>query len=233
MKLTSLAFLLLLAVSTSVSATVTVLSSVPIVCEEGIKATNERRHKEAIASLDLCLSIRLTRNERSMALRARALSYSNMDMPEKALEDQRAAMSAAMSYDAWPLIMLSYYQKQLKQYDDALLTLKEAEGFDEDRDRPGPGMAISYHRGRIYYEMGRFADAVDALTKGMLKQPNYSPAYFYRGLAYQALGKSDEAKVDFLKVAELVPAEGYPANFVEKLEEFGIHVKLKNGAQKP
>ncbi|MEO8000450.1 MAG: integrase arm-type DNA-binding domain-containing protein [Arenimonas sp.] len=226
-------FLLLLATSSSTMAVVTVLQTTPIVCEQGIKAVNERKYQEAFEPLNLCLGMRLNRNERSAALQARARAYSETDMPEKALEDQNAAMGTAMDHNAWPLIALSDYQKQLKQYDNALVTLKKAEEFDEDRSKPGPSMPISYHRARIYLELGRHADAVDELTRGIARQSNYWAAYYYRGLAYHALGKTEEAKADFVKVAELSQEMGIPAEHVEKLKEFGVSAKLNVQPKKP
>ena len=82
-------------------------------------------------------------------------------------------------------------------------------------------------------DAARTADAVDALSTGISSQTNYWAAYYYRGLAYHALGKTEEAKSDFLKVAELSQEMGILGEYVEKLKEFGVSAKLYVEPKKP
>jgi len=55
----------------------------------------------------------------------------------------------------------------------------------------------------LYYQLGKYKEAVSDCTKSILFNP-YDPAVYYqRGLAYQTLGKQGEANLDFQKYEEL------------------------------
>jgi len=147
--------------------------------------------------------------------------------PEKALEDQKAAISIQAPRDVWPLVMLAVYHRELKQFDEALSALKSAQKYDEDGPGSGPGIAVYYHMGQTLHQAGRYAEAIDAYTKGILKKPDYGYALYHRGLAYEALGKREEAKSDMQRAAELAPKEGYEPDVVVKLKQYGFVAPLR------
>jgi len=68
-----------------------------------------------------------------------------------------------------------------------VLRLVEAEGGT---------MPVYYHRGRVFYLMGKYAEAADALTKGIPIQPDFAHARKFRGCAYAQLGDYAKARAD-------------------------------------
>ena len=56
-----------------------------------------------------------------------------------------------------------------------------------------------------FYNEGKMAEALTEFNKVVGENPNLPDAYYYRGLAYLASGKSAEAKADFQKLLDLDP----------------------------
>jgi len=79
-----------------------------------------------------------------------------------------------------------HYDEAIKHL-DAVLRLVEAEGGT---------MPVYYHRGRVFYLMGKYAEAADALTKGIPIQPDFAHARKFRGCAYAQLGDYAKARAD-------------------------------------
>ncbi|MBL0125555.1 MAG: tetratricopeptide repeat protein [Betaproteobacteria bacterium] len=222
-------------------------------CEEGVNAAVSEKHAEAISILSECLEKRPSESARARLLEFRAQAYMKLNMAAQALDDQKLSVSIERSRnswwvdtkpdevpqapddqkltiikipkrDVWSLIRLASYHRELKQYDEALAVLKEAEKYVGDG--PHSGLHVAFYVGRTLYEMGRYAEAVDAFTLGLAKQPTYTYAIYNRGISFQALGNAEQAKRDFLRLAELAPAEDYISEIVEKLKEFKIDLKL-------
>lgn len=121
--------------------------------------------------------------------------------------------------------MLGVYYRELKQYDLSLATLKKALKYDEDGPGTGPGMAVYYHTGQTLHEAGRYAEAVEAYTLGIPKQPDYGYALYRRALSFEALGNKTQARRDLFRAAELEPKEGYEGDIKRKLAEYGFIAK--------
>jgi len=83
-------------------------------------------------------------------------------------------------------------------------------------------MAVYYHTAITLHRTKRFSEAIEAVTKGIPKQPDYGPALYQRALAYEALGDQTQAKRDLFRVMELEPKEGYEPEIVAKLKEYGF-----------
>jgi tetratricopeptide (TPR) repeat protein len=90
-------------------------------------------------------------------------------------------------------------------------------------------MMTQYYLGWSLQELGRHEEAVEAFSKGIPYQTDFAYAYFRRGLSLESLGRMDDAKSDFKKVATLIttPNKGYTADkelppILKKLAEHGI-----------
>lgn len=124
--------------------------------------------------------------------------------------------------------------------DEALRALAKAETI-ANRIYTHPGMPLYYHRARAQLTLNRDEEAAASLTTGLQYQPDYFEAFYYRGLAYDKLGRTDAARRDFEQTVALMQAlqrEGklkyrgtpeqkgtYRADLkkmVEKLKQYGL-----------
>lgn len=209
-----------------VICSVGVASAQPADCRHGLEALQANRPAEAIDPLSQCLKQQLPARARAFVLQARANAYADMKEWALAAEDQRQSTVEEKPKDAWPHIMLGAYLRDAGRLDESLEALRAAMQFDEDGPGSGPGMAVHYHTARTLHEMGRYSDAIEAMTSGIPKQPDYGYALYQRALSYEALGDRVQAKRDFFRAAELVPKEGYEPKVAAKLIEYGFTVKV-------
>lgn len=111
--------------------------------------------------------------------------------------DASAAYRRAIPFEAptqhWSLIGLARVERVQKRYDAAL---KHLDTLVEMWKSEGGTMPIHYHRGRVLYLMERFAQAAEAFSNGMPKQPDYAYAYHFRACAYARLGEFPKAIAD-------------------------------------
>jgi tetratricopeptide (TPR) repeat protein len=82
------------------------------------------------------------------------------------------------------------YQRALRLLDRAAL----ASPIDAD---------IPYMRGKIYFAMGRYADAVKPLQRAIELSPSIPAPYYQLGQTLQKLGREAEAKEQFDKMRYL------------------------------
>ena len=85
-----------------------------------------------------------------------------------------------------------HYQLAIKHYND---------GFSKD---------ITYIKalgglGRTYIATGKLAEALGLLGKAAKAAPNVPDTYYYIGQAYEKAGRSQDAKMAYLKVIEVAP----------------------------
>jgi tetratricopeptide (TPR) repeat protein len=88
--------------------------------------------------------------------------------------------------------------------EESLRALDKAEPIGMRIYTGGPNMPLYYHRARALLVLKRYDETVTALTTGLPHQPDYFEAYYYRGLAYEALGRLDEAQRDFEQAGSLL-----------------------------
>lgn len=196
-------------------------------CHIGFQSLEAERYDDAVNQLGKCLQLNLSMPARALVLRVRAEAYREIQRPDLAVQDAQSAMQVDKPKDSWPWISLGYYYRDLKQYDKALEALKEALKYDEDGAGTGPGMAVHYHTGWTLHEAGRYAEAIEAYTRGIPRQPDYGAVYYRRALAHEALGNREQARQDLLKAQELSPQEGIDAELIAKLIEYGILSKTQ------
>lgn len=195
-------------------------------CIEGDKATQSDNSAAAVEHYTACLdNARLTAASRVRALLNRALAYGELKRWSQALEDQKAGLALEAPRNVWPLVMLSVYHREVKEYEPALAALRAAMSLDEDGPGTGPGMAVHYHMGQTLHAMGRYREAIEVYTRGIPKQPDYGYALYRRALAYEAVGDLEMTKRDLFRVAELEPRDGYEADVAAKLKGYGFTVR--------
>ena len=197
-------------------------STPPNICQNGIASFGAGNCSVAVGQLTDCLALGLPPPMQAFVLQARAQCHSKNKQPGLALKDQKASLEISPAKDVWPYVMMGVYYRELKQYDLSLAMLNKALEYDEDGPGTGPGMAVYYHTGQTLHEAGRYAEAVEAYTLGIPKQPDYGYALYRRALSFEALGDKIQAKRDLFRAAKLEPKEGYEADIKSKLVEYGF-----------
>lgn len=67
-----------------------------------------------------------------------------------------------------------------------------------------PQNSVTYrNRAEAYYALAQYQPAIKDFSMAIQLNPQSASAYYGRGLAYQELGKMDEAQADFAKYKEL------------------------------
>ncbi len=200
----------------------------PADCQQGLQDIEAKRHSESIEPLTRCLRLQLPSQARAFILQARAHSYAELKRWGAAAEDQQQSILAEKPKDVWAHVMLGAYLREDRKFEAALEALQAAFQFDEDGPGTGPGMAVHYHMAQTLHKAGRYKDAIEIMTKGIPKQPDYGYALYQRALSYEAIGDRVQAKRDLFRAAELTPKEGYEPEIAQKLKEYGFNVKERS-----
>lgn len=202
--------------------------SQPAECRQGLQEMQENRYQAAIQPLTNCLQLQLPAEPRAFILSARAQAYGELKQWSAASDDQKQSILLSTPKDVWSHVMLGAFLREQKKFSEALEALEAAMKFDEDGPGTGPGMAVHYHTAQTLHQAGRFKEAIEVMTKGIPKQPDYGYALFQRALSYEALGDRTQAKRDLFRVVELIPKDGYEPEIAKKLNEYGFTVKIRN-----
>jgi len=167
-------------------------------CGYGQKNAQDSRHEVALELLGKCLDLQsLSAEQRAFYLQSRAWSYFSLDDFENALSDQERSFRLVAPTTRDEFINYAAYLRMAGQVSKSLEPLREAEMLDE---RLGlSNMMTQYNLGWSLYELGRYEAAIAAFSRGIPSQPDYPFVYFRRGLAYDRLGRSDEANADFIE----------------------------------
>ena len=101
------------------------------------------------------------------------------------------------------------------------LSLFSCSNSSEDEKRESSDFFL---RGNAKWKEKEYHEAVKWYTEAIAKRPDFSDAYYNRGLVYQILEKNDEALADFTKAAELdtkfAPALFKKAEMLQTLQRF-------------
>jgi len=178
-------------------------------CSQGRQQIIREKYETAIELFSTCLTLDIPSSTRAAALENRAKAFSKLGRFQEAIVDAETALAIAEPKNVWPLISLATYHKKLKQYPQALEMLAKAKNYDEDGPGTGPGMAVGYHSGMVYQEMGDHKNAVKAFTAAIPKQPDYGWVYFKRALSYEKLGQKELAAQDMQAAYVYIPEKQY------------------------
>lgn len=199
----------------------------PLECTSALHAFERKEWKLTVDLISQCLSLPLPKSQRAYVLRARGQAHAQLGQFAAALKDQQESMALQKPKDVWPWIDLAIDHRELRQFDEALAALRSAQDYDEDGPGTGPGMAVYYHTGWTFHAAGRYAEAIEAYTKGIQKQAGYGYALYRRALSYEALGDRLQAERDLSRAAELAPKDGYEPEIAAKLKEYGLEVRVR------
>lgn len=84
------------------------------------------------------------------------------------------------------------------------------------------GTPYYYHLGWNLYLLGRYDDAIEALTSAIAQQPNYYWAYFWRGLSYDKKGERAKALEDLQKTSANIDADYWDDEAKTVFAQFGL-----------
>lgn len=199
-------------------------------CMAGQAAVSAGKHADSLPLLEACVKGSAKNDQqRRQALIYRAWAHNALQNFPAALKDQQAAFAISPAQSYGELINTSIYLREMKQHQDALATLAQADVFDKLARRTS--MNTQYLIGWNLQLMGRNEEAVKVLTDAIPAQPNFPFVYYQRGLAHEGLANRDAAKADFEKFKELlVTVPGINMNgrheqaAIKKLQEYGIQV---------
>jgi tetratricopeptide (TPR) repeat protein len=124
---------------------------------------------------------------------------------------QAAAKSAGAAVKAEPTDATAQFYLgaalvRAKRFDEARTALRLAVrgGFDE--------AMVNHQIGLSYLFAEKWKEAKDAFDLGLSVDPRYAPMYFYRGMAWDKLGRKDNMLIDldmYVKLAPNAPDAGF------------------------
>ena len=124
--------------------------------------------------------------------------------PESNAAWQAAAKSAAAAVKADPTDATAQFYLgaslvRAKRFEEARTALRLAVrgGFDEPM--------VNHQIGLSYLFAEKWKEAKDAFDLGLSVDPRYAPMYFFRGMAWDKLGRKDNALIDFDQYVKLAP----------------------------
>ncbi|MFO6421216.1 tetratricopeptide repeat protein [Hylemonella sp. W303a] len=199
-------------------------------CMAGQAAVSNGKHADSLPLLEACVKGSAKNDQqRRQAFIYRAWAHYSLENFPAALKDQQAAFAISPAQGYGDLVNMALYLREMKQYQEALTTLAQAEVFDKQARRIS--MNTQYPIGWNLQLMGRNEEAVKVLTDAIPAQPNFPFTYYLRGLAYEGLANREAAKADFEKFKELLDAfQGTNMSSrlvqaaIKKLQEYGIPV---------
>ena len=197
-------------------------------CRSGQDAIERRAFSTALSHLTRCLETEgLSMRDVAAALHLRALAHANTGEPLKASEDYRRSLELRPPQVAWDLIQFGIYLREAGKAAESLQVLERALALDEDGPGSGPGIAAYFQLGWTLHELRRYAEAADAYSRGILKQPGFEGIYLRRALSLEAIGERDKARADIAKIVEIGRQRGLdpataPEEYKSKFIEYGL-----------
>ncbi|MFL6202909.1 MAG: tetratricopeptide repeat protein [Thermoanaerobaculia bacterium] len=172
--------------------------SVLDIIEEGNQLLTQEKYPEARAAYEKALAQLPEPESHPAILRGIARTWFQEKQPDKAIEVLQQALQIKPD-DAESLrllINLLVAQGKEKEAAEYMARLPQGETVDP---------ATLLNIGVKYYNEKKYPEAVEEFNRVVSENPNLADAYYYRGRAYLASGKTAEAKADFQKLLELDP----------------------------
>jgi tetratricopeptide (TPR) repeat protein len=145
----------------------------------------------------------------TLAYTARANALAGKGQVKEAV----AELDKALEHN--PRYARAYYDRARFRYARSPETAAPLADLDEAiRLKPDFSLALSL-RGWIYWKSARYADAIDSCTRALAIDQGDALAYYYRGLAREALGQQRAGAADLERALQLDPnlrsrVEGQP-----------------------
>lgn len=167
------------------------------IIEEGNQLLTQEKYAEARAAYEKAL-LQLDPENHPPILRGIARTYFQEKQADKAVEVLKQALQIkADDVESLRLIVtLLVAQGKEKEAEEYIAQLPQGASVDP---------ATLLNLGIKHYNEGNMPEALTEFDKVVKENPSLPDAYYYRGLAYLASGKTAEAKADFQKLLELDP----------------------------
>lgn len=165
--------------------------------ERGNQLLTAEKYTEARAEYEKALALLEPANHPPI-LRGIARTYFQEEQPDKAVETLKQAL-AIKPDDAESLrliVNLLVAQGKEKDAEQYIALLPQGTTVDP---------ATLLNIGIKYYNEKKLDEAIAEFDRVVRENPTLGDAYYYRGLAYLASGKTAEAKADFQKLLEIDP----------------------------
>lgn len=138
------------------------------------------------------------------------------------IEEDISGLTDAISShprDSRLLVARGFIYAALNEFDDAIADLERAADIEpntDTADRYGPDKnSVHYLLALAYWQGGAAGEAIAAFSKVLSANPEYSPGYYYRGMAKLAVGDTSGAINDIEQAKNL----GNKPHYAETLQQ--------------
>lgn len=194
-------------------------------CKAVSEATKAEDYERVLQQADLCLEKnQLPPSIQSAVYSLKANAYASLKRFPEALVAKEKAVALEPTRDGRSVLDLSAAYRQAGNPGKALELVQSNldSGLGETGKGGGFHMPTFYHLGLALSDLGQYREAAEAFSTGLLKQPDFAWAYYFRGIAYDKLGNREDARSDFSQFAKRVEKKYVEPKQLAKLAEYSI-----------
>ncbi|MCY7261039.1 tetratricopeptide repeat protein [Pseudomonas protegens] len=189
------------------------------------QASKAEKFDVVLQEADLCLSKnQLSKPMQSLVYWLKSDAYASFKRYPEAISAKEKSIELGPKPDARAVLDLSRLYRESGNPQKALQLVQS--NLDANLGEAGKGsgfnMPTYYHLGQTLYDLGQYREAAEAYSAGLQKQPDYAWAFYHRGLAYEKLGLTDDARADFTQFAKRVDQKYVEPQHQAKLAEYKI-----------
>ncbi|MGC5700087.1 tetratricopeptide repeat protein [Pseudomonas sp. NFXW11] len=189
------------------------------------QASKAEKFEVVLQEADLCLEKnQLSKPMQSLVYWLKSDAYANFKRYPEAIAAKEKSIELEAKPDARAVLDLSRLYREAGNPQKALELVQS--NLDSNLGEAGKGagfnMPTYYHLGQALYDLGRYREAAEAYSAGLQKQPDYAWAFYHRGLAYDKLGQTDDARADLTQFAKRVNQKYVEPQHQAKLTEYKI-----------
>ncbi|NBF01716.1 tetratricopeptide repeat protein [Pseudomonas sp. Fl5BN2] len=194
-------------------------------CRLASQASKAEKFDVVLQEADLCLSRnQLSKSTQSLVYWLKSDAYASFKRYPEAISAKEKSIELGAKPDARAVLDLSRLYREAGNPQKALQLVQS--NLDANLGEAGKGsgfnMPTYYHLGQALYDLGQYREAAEAYSAGLQKQPDYAWAFYHRGLAYDKLDLTDDARSDFSQFAKLVNQKYVEPQHQAKLTEYKI-----------
>ncbi|MBC2654601.1 tetratricopeptide repeat protein [Pseudomonas sp. MC042] len=189
------------------------------------QAAKAEKFDVVLQQADLCLEKnQLPPGMQSLVYWLKSDAYASFKRYPQAIAAKEKSIALEGKPDARAVLDLSRLYREAGNPQKSLELVQS--NLDANLGETGKGggfnMPTYYHLGQTLYDLGQYREAAEAYSTGLLRQPDYAWAFYHRGLAYDKLGLTDDARSDFSKFAKLVNQKYVEPQHQAKLAQYKI-----------
>ncbi|AGI23654.1 tetratricopeptide repeat protein [Pseudomonas sp. MT3] len=194
-------------------------------CTATSQAHKDGDYARAVEQADLCQQKNtLSPRGLSALYSIQADAYEQLKRYPEAIATQEKSIKVDPHTYGRDVLTLSRYYRVAGNPQKALELVESNldKGLGEAGVGAGFHMPTYYHQGLALLDLGRNREAAEALSAGLMKQPDYAWAHYYRGVAYDRLGQRSDARSDFQAFAKSVDKQYVEPEHKQQLEQYQI-----------